>query len=109
MMHQSACPCERFDCPGDQGDFYVSARYNGQHIFLLGPFPTHEDALEAQPIGERLAYQTDHKACWYAYGTARTEDQTLRARVLFQPCPDCGEIKYYRAECACKQSKESRS
>lgn len=102
MMHQSACPCERFDCPADVGSFYVSIRNDsGEYRLLLGPFPTHEDALRAVPIGELLADRTDVRAHWYAYGTARTDDP-MPDKVLFRPCPDCGEIIYRRATCPCK-------
>lgn len=107
MMHQSVCPCENFDCPADHGEFYVSIRRDdGDARLLLGPFPTHEDALAAVDIGQQLAYRCDNRACWYAYGTMRNDGPTLADKVLFRPCLDCGELNYVRATCACKRTED---
>lgn len=96
------CICEQPDCPADRGEFYVSTRRDdGDARLLLGPFQTHETALAAVPLGEMLAYRTDVRAHWYAYGTMRNDGATLVDKVLFRPCEHCGELKYVRATCPC--------
>lgn len=100
MMHQTPCECERADCPTDNGYFYASIRNdNGQHRLLLGPFPAHADALASVPIAQQMAERYDARACWYAYGTARTE---TAIRPLFTACSECGELGYLsRQACRC--------
>lgn len=103
MLHQSACECGDFDCPANSGSFYVSIRNdNGDYRFLLGPFMTHAEALAAVTLGEYLA-QVDPRAHWYAYGTCRTEQPVAPERVIFRPCPACGEITYHGNCCGCSK------
>lgn len=102
MMHQAVCECGQFDCPADHGAFYASIRRNGEYRLLLGPFTTHEAALQAAPLAEKLANDTDPRACWYAYGTARTDHAR---QPLFIPCLECGEIHYYRSNHAHQQKE----
>ena len=73
-MHQPLCECEQPTCPGDTGKFYVTVRRdNGDYRALLGPYATHAEALANVSRGTNLATDFDPRACWYAYGTARTE------------------------------------
>jgi hypothetical protein len=52
--------------------FYYATVLDGQRTgFLLGPFTTHREALDAVPVARRAAARIDCRADWYAYGTAR--------------------------------------
>ena len=50
--------------------FYVSVRDGSKVGFLLGPYDTHQQALDQVGRGRDLAYEHDPKAPWYGYGTA---------------------------------------
>lgn len=55
--------------------FYVTAIYNDQYATLAGPFPTHQQALDnVRKATEVLFHCGDHRAPWYAYGTAKFRD-----------------------------------
>lgn len=61
--------------PADRrpGFYYVSIkRENGEARFLRGPFTLHKDALDALPAAREAAERVDPRACWYAFGTARS-------------------------------------
>lgn len=57
------------------GFYYVSVRRpNGDYRLLRGPFVNdHAAALAAVDPARYRAYDLDPRAAWYAYGTARTE------------------------------------
>jgi hypothetical protein len=57
----------------DHKYYYVTV-INGQRKgFLLGPYNTHEEALQNVDKGRELAEQSDSWACHYAYGTAGSD------------------------------------
>lgn len=58
------------------GFYYVSCRNsNGQYAFVRGPWINdHAGALAAKFAVQREAERVDPKAIWYAWGTARSED-----------------------------------
>lgn len=58
--------------------FYVSARLDGRHAFILGPFETHTEALECVPDGRSLACERDssQRASWASYGTCSVPRET---------------------------------
>ena len=63
-----ACPvCGQAHAPDVV--FYVSAEYQGQHCILLGPFPTHQRAMDMVGVGRERAWKKDYRAPWYGYGT----------------------------------------
>jgi len=53
--------------------FYVSVLDGNRKGYLLGPYDTHQEALDNVKRGTKMAYDSDTKAPWYAYGTASTE------------------------------------
>jgi hypothetical protein len=108
MMHQSVCECGQGDCPTDTGFFYASIRREGGDFrLMLGPFPTHAEALAAVDLARELAERSDARAHWYAYGTCRT---TVAYAPIFVPCLECGEIRYYRAAaCPCAQTNKTEA
>jgi hypothetical protein len=58
------------------GFYYVSiGRDDGSDAKILarGPFATHREAILAIPGAKRAAERVDVRACWYSYGTARSE------------------------------------
>jgi len=61
------------------GFYYVTVRREGrkgfEHVKLRGPFSDHASALAAVDEATRRAYELDPRAPWYAYGTARTEEE----------------------------------
>lgn len=74
MMHQHPClqdTCNGIHEPGQR--YYVSATNNGRYVLLLGPYDTHQEALENVARGTQLAYDADPRAPWYAYGTLSTD------------------------------------
>lgn len=57
-------------CARDDRRFYASAiREGGDVALLLGPFQTHQDAIDAVDGARRAAEEVDLRACWYSYGT----------------------------------------
>ena len=78
--------------------FYVSATYDEtqrEFVVLLGPFETHQEALDLVATARRLAEIVDPRACWYAYGTCsslRVSEKTGLAiepmRAIFRPKGD---------------------
>lgn len=50
--------------------FYVTVRSGDRAGFLLGPYPTHEEALRNVARGKTLANEANCWAHFYAFGTA---------------------------------------
>jgi hypothetical protein len=71
------CTSERCagGCEAPNVRFYVSIwdHSGGRVGFLLGPFETHQAALDAVPEGKRKAEEVDARAFWHAFGTLRVE------------------------------------
>lgn len=55
--------------------FYVSVIDGPRKGFLLGPYDTHDEALQNVERGKQLAFDTDgaSRTWFYAYGTCRLE------------------------------------
>jgi biotin carboxylase len=53
------------------GHYFVTAIDGLRRYFLAGPWPTHAEALAQVDAVRRFAEQTDPRAVWMAYGTAR--------------------------------------
>jgi hypothetical protein len=53
--------------------YYVTVINDTRVAYLLGPFDTHEEALERVAEGRRRAEAADRWAHFYAFGTARSE------------------------------------
>jgi hypothetical protein len=53
--------------------FYVTVINADRVGYLLGPYDTHEEALERVAEGRRRAEAADRWAHFYAFGTARSE------------------------------------
>ena len=51
--------------------YYVSCKDGDRYSLLLGPFDTHEEALENVDEAKRMAQEIDCWACFYAFGTCR--------------------------------------
>jgi hypothetical protein len=51
--------------------FYVTVRDAGRTGFLVGPYDTHEEALERVDEAKRLACEANSRGVWYAYGTSK--------------------------------------
>ncbi len=49
--------------------FYVSVIDGGRKGVLLGPYETHQEALDEVRRGRRLAEDADCRAAFYAFGT----------------------------------------
>ncbi len=49
--------------------YYVTVRDAGKHGFLLGPYDTHEEALENVDRGRTLAEKANDRAAFYSFGT----------------------------------------
>lgn len=65
MSHIEVC-----DLPGD---YFVSVIEDGKAVLASGPFPTHQQAIDAVQAAKNVIYKFDVKAPWYAYGTCRLE------------------------------------
>jgi hypothetical protein len=81
-MHQTICACESTTCPADGGGFFVTVRDAGRTGFILGPYPTHEEAIANVERGRRMAEQANARAVFYAFGTARVTASRLPASVF---------------------------
>jgi len=69
-------------CEADGIGFYVSVYSNGRVGLLLGPYGTHQEALDHVPMGKAAAERVDARAFWYAYGTVRVEGPPWPKAVL---------------------------
>lgn len=79
-MHQTVCTCENPLCPADDARgfaFYVTVRDGPRWAPLMGPFPSHEDALACVDLARKLSEARDARSHWYAFGTAK-RDASLR-------------------------------
>jgi hypothetical protein len=56
---------------GPREGFYVTVFNGRQRGWLLGPYPTHGEALANIDRGAREAPEVDPRAAFYFYGTAR--------------------------------------
>ena len=63
-------------------DYYVTVRDAGHTGWLLGPFTTHQEALDAVERGRDLANEWNAKAWFMAFGTASVPSGT-RIRTVF--------------------------
>ncbi|GAA2732153.1 hypothetical protein [Streptomyces nogalater] len=63
---------------GEQG-FYVSARYQDRAKLLLGPYATHQEALDNVDRARRYVVEHDVRGWLYAFGTVRGEMKPGRA------------------------------
>ncbi len=57
----------------DHKYYYVTVINGNKKGFLLGPYNTHEEALQNVDKGIKLAEQSDSWACHYAYGAAGSD------------------------------------
>lgn len=53
------------------GHYYVSALEGRRFALLLGPYPTHAEALGFVDAARLCAVALDPRAVWWAYGTCR--------------------------------------
>ena len=58
-------------------NFYVTVRDGGRTGYLLGPYPTHDEARTNVDRGRTLAEARDAWAHFYSFGTARVSATTL--------------------------------
>lgn len=56
--------------------YYVTIIRGKRVGFLLGPYPSHEDALENVDRGRELANDADSRSVFDAFGTSRWKDLT---------------------------------
>lgn len=61
--------------------FYVSVKDDrNRHCTLLGPFDTHQEALDNVRRGRKLAEEADCRAAFYSFGTCSApRSQPLKA------------------------------
>lgn len=64
------------------GNYYVSAIDGPRTALLLGPFPTHQQALDEVDTGRDMACDLDPRAHFYAFGTCRMPDDYTKPGVL---------------------------
>lgn len=66
--------------------FYVTARMDGRHAFLLGPFETHQAALDSVDEGRSIAmdYTGGPHKHFAAYGTCSLPRDTEQPETLAQ-------------------------
>lgn len=58
------------------GNYFVTMlRDDGSYLPLLGPLPTHQEALDRVTITQLYAGQLDSRAVWASFGTCRMEPQ----------------------------------
>jgi len=56
------------------GFYYVSIQNDaGEQVLVRGPWYRHAEALAALPDVKAYCLKLDPRACWYAFGTARSE------------------------------------
>jgi hypothetical protein len=77
-----ACICEKPECPGEGGGYYVSVVNGLFYGLLLGPYDTHAEALANVDRGRSLADAADPRSHWYAFGTARNTNPEPRKTVF---------------------------
>lgn len=57
----------------NHSNFYCTVKDGKRSGFLLGPYPTYEDAEYHLPTAKKKAHDSDHRSAWYAYGIASSE------------------------------------
>lgn len=62
--------------------YYVTVIDGKKKGALLGPYATHQEALDNVARGTKLAMDSDPKAPWYAYGTAKVDARELPKSVF---------------------------
>lgn len=63
-------------------EFYVTVRDSERTGFLLGPFSSHQEALDNVETGKSLAFKADPWSHFYAFGTSSLPKGTNR-KVVF--------------------------
>lgn len=63
--------------------FYVTVINGKRTGFLLGPYDSHQDALDNVERGRELAIDADPFACFYYVGTCRWKDPTNPPKSVF--------------------------
>lgn len=67
------------------GNYYVSMVDGKRTALLLGPFKdNHQAALDKVDEGQKMAYDLDPRAPFYAFGTVRMPDDYTKPGVLNQ-------------------------
>lgn len=56
------------------GFYYVSAVDGNKYALMLGPFKTHEEALQMVEQCRNKAYDLDPRSHWWQWGTCREDD-----------------------------------
>ena len=56
--------------------FYVSAIDCGKYALMLGPFKTHEGALQKVNACRNKAYDIDPRSHWWQWGTCKKSNET---------------------------------
>lgn len=59
------------------GSYYVSVQDGARSALLLGPFPTHQEALDMVEPVRAKGNELDPRAAFYAFGTARLRDDGI--------------------------------
>lgn len=59
------------------GNYYVSVIDGKRSAFLLGPFPTHQQALDMVEPVRAKGNELDPRAAFYAFGTVRLPDDGI--------------------------------
>lgn len=65
------------------GRYYVTVRDQDRYGYLLGPYDSHQEALENVERGNRLACAAEARAHWYAFGTGRLSDEAATVAAVF--------------------------
>lgn len=53
------------------GHYYVSATEGRRYALLLGPYATHQEAIDTVDLARLECTARDPRAVWWAYGTSR--------------------------------------
>src|SRR6266850_8326716 len=71
-------------CEAGDVRFYVSMLdVSGRRTaFVLGPFETHQEALDQVDLGNRMAQEVDARAFWYSCGRVRVQGPPWPTGVL---------------------------
>lgn len=63
-------------------EFFVTVIDGPRYGFLLGPYATHEEALDQVDRGRKLANDSNDRAWFYGYGTASAVAGTVKQTVF---------------------------
>jgi len=72
----------------EPGTYYVTAIDGGRYVALLGPFPTHQEALDNVSKARKKAIELDPWAAFYAIGTVKVDNAYRRPGCLNQFFPE---------------------